>query len=658
MRNRSLCRLLSLVTAATALTVAPAAAADTAGLRLILEYGGVVSMTPEGTDVRLLAEAGQEPAVSPDGTTVAFTHSETLFLVDRDGADERALAGGAGGPRITGPAWSPDGGQLAYVESPDGGLAGRIMVVDVADGVPRAVTAPPSGSADRRPVWSPAGDEIAFVRDAYTAQPSIRLTTPGGDERVLVDESAGDAVAWSPDGRELVYADGDVYAVPRDGGARRTIASGPGAQNPQWSPDGRSIAYTAGSGVYVAQADGDGAPRLVAESTLAAPTTATWSPDGQLLAIGMSVDDSGCHCIVWYFAVVAADGTGFTELPVMSSTSDADYTFRVLMPAWLPAEGAADPFDRLGGPTRVETAAEISRAAFETATAVVLARADAYPDALAGAPLAARAGAPLLLTPGDALHPAVAAEIDRLAPSSVILLGDESALGPRVADAVRARGVATVRRVAGANRYDTARLVSGELPRNGNAFLVEGAHADPARGWPDAVAVSALAAATRRPVLLVERDRLPPETARALRDGGIDRVTVVGGAASVAQTVVDEVAELGVSVTRVAGANRYATSAAVADAALAAGTSAATVWLATGSNWPDSLAAGPAAATAGALLLLTDGRLLDASPEAGAWLQAHRDSIQALTLLGSGDVLSPEVGRAAAQAAGIAAGGG
>jgi hypothetical protein len=82
------------------------------------------------------------------------------------------------------------------------------------------------------------------------------------------------------------------------------------------------------------------------------------------------------------------------------------------------------------------------------------------------------------------------------------------------------------------------------------------------------------------------------------------------------------------------------------------------VWLATGSNWPDSLAAGPAAATAGALLLLTDGRLLDASPEAGAWLQAHRDSLQTLTLLGSGDVLSPEVGRAAAQAAGIAAGGG
>src|SRR5690242_17551229 len=65
---------------------------------------------------------------------------------------------------------------------------------------------------------------------------------------------------------------------------------------------------------------------------------------------------------------------------------------------------------RVAGPTRIGTAIATSQDEFATggsARAVVLARADNFPDALAGGPLAAAKGGPLLLTPSNALDPTV-----------------------------------------------------------------------------------------------------------------------------------------------------------------------------------------------------------------------------------------------------------
>ena len=87
---------------------------------------------------------------------------------------------------------------------------------------------------------------------------------------------------------------------------------------------------------------------------------------------------------------------------------------------------------------------------------------------------------------------------------------------------------------------------------------------------------------------------------------------------------------------RIAGPDRFATAAAVADRAMAFGTTSHTVWVATGRNWPDALAAGPAAAATGGVLLLADGPA-DAGA-AGAWLTAHAP-VARLVLVGGPDAL-------------------
>ena len=85
----------------------------------------------------------------------------------------------------------------------------------------------------------------------------------------------------------------------------------------------------------------------------------------------------------------------------------ADNTAEVHIP---PREAVAGEVVRLAGSERIATAVAISRAGFAdgSAGAAVLARADLFADALAGAPLAVAVGGPLMLTPGAALAEATA----------------------------------------------------------------------------------------------------------------------------------------------------------------------------------------------------------------------------------------------------------
>lgn len=311
------------------------------------------------------------------------------------------------------------------------------------------------------------------------------------------------------------------------------------------------------------------------------------------------------------------------------------------------AAAAEERVARLAGPDRLATAVAVARETFpDGAPAVVLARADQYPDALAGAPLAAGLGAPILLTPSDELAPAVAAEIRRLAPAQVVLLGGAAALGARVEQDVRAatagRQVAVaVVRYAGADRFDTARLVA-EAVLDGSgateAYLTLGAHADPARGWPDAVALSGLAAAQRRPVLLTAENGLSPAVQELVRTRRLTRVTVVGGTAAVPERVLDPLRSL-TALERLSGADRFATSAIVADRALDSGIVPSQVWLATGSGHADALAGGAAVAAAGGVLLLADGAA--ATQPALAFVRRNATRVDRVLILG-GEAAIPQ----------------
>ena len=267
---------------------------------------------------------------------------------------------------------------------------------------------------------------------------------------------------------------------------------------------------------------------------------------------------------------------------------------------------------RVAGEDRVATSLAVAdeRPGWGVGSALVVARSDDYADALAGAPLAARETAALALSGRERLDPRVAEEITRRGVDEVVLLGGTAALSQQVEDDVAALGV-DVRRVGGADRYATAALIAQEVAAGSadgtvdGAYVVVGTDPDPRRGWPDAMSVGPLAAYQGRPVLLVGPGGLPASTRDALASLELDRVTVVGGTSAVSVATAAAVGDVVGTVERVSGADRYATSAAVAARAVEAGMEPDRVWLARGDDFPDSLAAGPVvAADAGVLLLV------------------------------------------------------
>lgn len=105
------------------------------------------------------------------------------------------------------------------------------------------------------------------------------------------------------------------------------------------------------------------------------------------------------------------------------------------------AAGRIAPVSRIAGADRFATSAAVSAATFTDAATVVLANGMDFPDALAGTPLAAALGAPILLVEGDSVSEEVCGEVRRLGPENVMALGGTAAVSDSVLNHVRANCV-------------------------------------------------------------------------------------------------------------------------------------------------------------------------------------------------------------------------
>ncbi|HVM68165.1 MAG TPA: cell wall-binding repeat-containing protein [Acidimicrobiales bacterium] len=255
---------------------------------------------------------------------------------------------------------------------------------------------------------------------------------------------------------------------------------------------------------------------------------------------------------------------------------------------------------RLSGPDRYATAAAVSAATFPGGAPVAyLATGADYPDALTAAAAAGGRG-PVLLGGAGGLPSVTLAELKRLRPARVVVVGGTTGLPASTEPAVRsALPGAGLTRIAGADRYATAAAVatasfSAPVPV---AWVATGG------GFADALSAAA-AAGGRGPVLLVPRQGIPLATTFALGSLQPRRVYLVGGASAIAPQTQETIGALlpHAAVTRLGGADRYATAAAVSAAAFPTG--ASTAYLATGAAFPDALTAASAAGGRGPVLLV------------------------------------------------------
>jgi len=328
-----------------------------------------------------------------------------------------------------------------------------------------------------------------------------------------------------------------------------------------------------------------------------------------------------------YTATVRGGSTGVKDLAGNALASNVTWQFTTA--------ASARSFSRLAGVDRYETAAAISAANFGRGLPVAFVATGAnFPDALAAGPAAATSGGPVLLTRSSVLPQPTRDELARLQPSSIVVLGGTGVVSDAVLSELRGYS-ASVSRIAGADRYATAAAISAAYFRSvpvDVAYIATGAN------FPDALAGGAAAGFQGGPILLTRPTALPAATGQELARLRPARIVVLGGPAVVGDGVLDALRAYSANVSRIFGADRYATAAGISAAGFAAGTRPI-VYVATGSVFPDGLAAAPVAGRHGAPLLLTAPSQLPAATAA----ELRRLNPREIIVLGSTGAVSETV---------------
>ncbi|MER3390336.1 MAG: cell wall-binding repeat-containing protein [Microcella sp.] len=291
--------------------------------------------------------------------------------------------------------------------------------------------------------------------------------------------------------------------------------------------------------------------------------------------------------------------------------------------------------ERLAGDDRYETAVAISEAGFpDGAATVYIANGVGYADALSAAPAAAEDGAPLLLTPPNALPAAVIAELNRLSPSTIVVVGGTAVVSTSVENALAGLGFSpTVERVAGADRYATSRAIADYAFSTATAaYIASGLN------FPDALTAGPAAAELGGPVVLVRgtANSVDAATLTLLDDLGVTDVSIAGGTVVVSSGIQAQLVGAAYTVQRNSGADRYATSIAINEDAFA---TALTAYLATGENFADALAGSALAAGQGVPLYVSRTACI---PES-VYASIVGLGVETIVLLGGPAALSTEV---------------
>jgi SpoIID/LytB domain protein len=290
---------------------------------------------------------------------------------------------------------------------------------------------------------------------------------------------------------------------------------------------------------------------------------------------------------------------------------------------------------RLAGADRYATAVAVAQRIPLSATSVVVAGGDAaLTDASVAGPLAAALGGPLLLTTKSRLPSPTVAELNRRGSvvKTAYVVGGTGMVSDTVVTQLRNLGL-TVVRLGGRDRYETSSLVAKQVKaKHAVSAVVVAAGTD----LPDTLGASGPAAALVEPIVLTPTNGLSTYTRQALTATGAKTARIVGGTSVVSPTVETQLRSAGVTtLDRLAGPDRYGTSAAIAGFYRPRMPSTSEVILASGEDYAmvNSLVAG----TLQRLVVMTPGsRLVEA---AAATLQST-PQLETITAAGGSAVLT------------------
>lgn len=225
------------------------------------------------------------------------------------------------------------------------------------------------------------------------------------------------------------------------------------------------------------------------------------------------------------------------------------------------AHAAGENVTRQSGADRYETAIMESKAGWpadKSADVAIIATGNNFPDALSATGLAGASDAPILLTGRDTLHRATAAELKRLKPAKIYIVGDGVVVGKKVQEQLKGLSWSPkVVRLSGDNRFKTNLAINQEVEKltGGSevAFVATG------NNYPDALSVGAYAFMKKAPITLTD-GTLSKDNKAYLKKIGAKRVFIAGGSNVVSSKIASDIKALGMKVERLSGDTRYDTN--------------------------------------------------------------------------------------------------
>jgi len=255
--------------------------------------------------------------------------------------------------------------------------------------------------------------------------------------------------------------------------------------------------------------------------------------DAPILLVGGTVEESSEA-----FDYIASHSNPDTNILIIGGTAAIGTAFETEL-----IKGGLVNIERLSGFDRYDTGmAVVDKVNVESGTPVVVVSGESFPDAISAASFVGSKQYPALLTSHNYLADRTKAYISSNKPATVYIVGGVSVISQSVEAQIKELAPnATIKRLAGNDRFDTAGAILNEFSTNPKTiYLTNGFN------FRDAIAGSALAAKTGDPVLLINPSlsTLPPATEaylKKLRDvGSHPMVRAIGGAVVVPDSLIQQ----------------------------------------------------------------------------------------------------------------------
>ena len=338
-----------------------------------------------------------------------------------------------------------------------------------------------------------------------------------------------------------------------------------------------------------------------------------------------------------YYAVYEKAAVPAPNPPAPAPVPPAPAPVPVPSPTPQPGEEPSVPsFDqatkRIAGETAEDTMQAIVQTAFpDPVKEVVLATSESYWDALSANSLAGSLNAPVLLTHHGKLPEQTIAEFKRLQTSKVVVCGGENAISNDVVSQLKDLNI-EVERIAGNMASDTANDIAKKLDKSDTAIVAT------SWGYEDALSAASFAYAKKAPIFLANYNSatLDASSIQTMKDKGVKKVYIVGGASVVSPEVEAQLSAAGITVERIAGQTAYDTSAKLATKLIALGMSANNMAIATGWGYTDALAGAALCGKQNSVMVLADNTNQTAINDVVA---ANKNAIQNYYIFGGTSVV-------------------